>query len=266
VPEDRIGEWYGPDYLPHRGAAAWGVYARVAAEGQRRTDQARVRCMVDTMAFGPTRRILDLGCGRPTFLEALHRRTGARGVGLDFSDAGWREEQGRWLASGLELHRGRLEEVRLSGRFDGITLWHALEHDYRPLDTLRRLRGLAAPGATLVVEVPDHDGLTRRLHGASWAGYHTPRHTAVYTAATLRLLLERAGWRVTAQRRYGTMDPYVLWWLGRQQLAGRSLEGNLAGRFPAFMAGKLVTLPIAGMQRWLRLGLQLAVARAGGEL
>ena len=262
VPERAIGEWYGPDYLPHRGDAAWGRYARFAAEGQRRTDRARVRQAMRSATIGPGTRALDVGCGRPTFLEALHRRTGALGTGFDFSDGGWRDDPARWRAAGLELHRGRLEELRLGGDYDLITLWHALEHDYRPLELLGRLRQLARPGATLLVEVPDHEGLTRRVHGSAWAGYHTPRHTAAYTCATLGAMLERAGWRVVRQQRSGTLDPYVLWWLGRQEQRGRRLDGSLEAKFPAFMAGKVATLPLALAQRWVRLGVQLAVARA----
>jgi hypothetical protein len=133
---------------------------------------------------------------------------------VDFSDAGWRAEPARWAAVGPVLHQGRLDQLALAGDFHLITLWHALEHEYRPLELLGRLRRLAAPGATLLVEVPDLDGVTRRLQGSAWAGYHTPRHTAIYTTATLRAMLERAGWQVVRQRRHGTMDPYVLWWLG----------------------------------------------------
>jgi ubiquinone/menaquinone biosynthesis C-methylase UbiE len=261
VPAGDIGAWYGPDYLPHRGQAAWGRYAAFAAEGQRRTDRVRVRLVTRAAPLLPPSRVLDVGCGRPTFLEALHRRAGVRGVGLDFSDAGWREEPERWRAAGLELHRGRLEELSLAGPFDLVTMWHALEHDYQPLGTLRRLRAMVRTGGTLVVEVPDHDGVTRRLHGSSWAGYHTPRHTAVYTRTTLGAMLQRAGWRVVRQQGYGTLDPYVLWWLGRQERAGRPLDGELQGRFPGFMLGKVLTLP-AAWQRWIPLGVQLAVARA----
>ncbi|MEP7176182.1 MAG: class I SAM-dependent methyltransferase [Gemmatimonadales bacterium] len=264
VPEEEIGAWYGPDYLPHRGEAAWGRYAAFAAEGQRRTDRARVRWTVRYAAPSRTSVVLDVGCGRPTYLEALHRRTGARGVGLDFSDAGWRNDPERWEAAGLELHHGRLEEAGLQRRFDAITMWHALEHDYRPLDTLRRLRDLANDGATLLVEVPNHEALTRRLHGSAWAGYHTPRHTAVFTPRTLGAVLERAGWRLVRQHAHGTLDPYVLWWLGRQERAGRPLDGELGSRFPSFMAGKLLTMPVALAQRWVSLGVQFAVARATG--
>ena len=263
IPERDIGDWYGPDYLPHRGDAAWGRYAPFVAQGQRMTDRARVRTVMGAAALGPDTRALDVGCGRPTFLEALHRRTGAHGTGIDFSDAGWRDDPERWRAAGLDLRHGRLEATALDGRFDLITLWHALEHDYRPLATLERLRGLARAGATLVVEVPDHEGLTRRLQGSRWAGYHTPRHTAIYTAASLRAMLERAGWRVIRQPRSGTLDPYVLWWLGQKERTTGGFAGSLETRFPGFMAGKVATLPLALAGRWVRLGVQLAVATTG---
>ncbi|HUR93316.1 MAG TPA: class I SAM-dependent methyltransferase [Gemmatimonadales bacterium] len=263
VPEALIGSWYGADYLPHRGDAAWGRYAGLAAEGQRRTDRTRVSRTMSAADLNGSSRVLDVGCGRPTFLEALYRRSGARGVGVDFSDAGWRADPPRWAAASLELHMGRLEDVGLSGRFNAITMWHALEHDYRPLETLRRLRALANPGGTILVEVPNHDALTRRLHGPAWAGYHTPRHTAVFTPQTLGAILERAGWQIVRSQAYGTMDPYVVWWLGRQERTGRHLDVDLGRRFPAFMLGKLATLPVAAAQRWVSLGVQLAVARAG---
>jgi hypothetical protein len=126
---------------------------------------------------------------------------------------------------------------------------------------LRRLRSLAGPGAALLVEVPNYDSLTRRLHGSSWAGFHTPRHSAVYTPATLRAMLEQAGWRVERQEASGTLDPWVLYWLGRQDRRGQALDGNLEPAFPGFMTGKVLTLPLALAQRWISLGVQVAIAR-----
>ena len=259
-----LGDFYDASYLPHRGAAAWGRFAPLAAEGQRRTDAARVRRARRVASLGPESAVLDVGCGRPTFLEALARRTGARGTGIDLSDAGWADEPGRWAAAGLTLRQARVEDERglPLGPFDLITMWHALEHDYQPLQTLRRLRQVARPGGALVVEVPNFDSLTRRLHGTAWAGLHTPRHTALYTPATLRAMLDTAGWTVERQDAHGTLDPYVLYWLGRQERAGRALDGNLEHAFPGFMLGKVLTLPIALAQRWVSLGIQLAVGRA----
>jgi SAM-dependent methyltransferase len=259
-----LGQYYDASYLPHRGAGAWGRFAALAAEGQRRTDGARVRRARRAARLGPAAAVLDVGCGRPTFLEALARATGARGTGIDLTDAGWSDEPARWAAAGLTLREGTVEDGPPPGPFDLVTMWHALEHDYRPLETLRRLREVVRPGGALIVEVPNFDSLTRRLHGSAWAGFHTPRHTAIYTPATLRALLERAEWTVERQDTYGTLDPYVLWWLGRQERAGRALDGNLERAFPGFMLGKILTLPVALAQRWVSLGVQVAVGRAPG--
>ncbi|MBA3259169.1 MAG: class I SAM-dependent methyltransferase [Gemmatimonadales bacterium] len=261
MPLDRLGRYYPPSYLPHRGPAAWGRWAALAEEGQRRTDRARVRWARRVARLGPGSSVLDVGCGRPTFLETLVRATGIRGVGTDVSDAGWAGDPERWARARLELRRGLVGEVPLEGPFDVVCMWHALEHDYEPADTLRRLKSLTRSGGAILVEVPNYDSLTRRLHGSAWAGLHTPRHTAAYTPKTLRAMLERAGWTVERQTAYGTLDPYVLWWLGRQELRGRRLEGDLEGAFPGFMLGKMVTLPLAAAQRWVSLGVQVAVGR-----
>ncbi|HYC31950.1 MAG TPA: hypothetical protein VEB59_06640, partial [Gemmatimonadales bacterium] len=75
-------------------------------------------------------------------------------------------------------------------------------------------------------------------------------------------MLTRARWRVDRRLRYGTLDPWVLWWLGRQERAGRRLDGDLEGAFPGFIIGKLLTLPITLAQRRISLGVQVAIARA----
>ncbi|HEX6107304.1 MAG TPA: class I SAM-dependent methyltransferase [Gemmatimonadales bacterium] len=257
-----LDRYYDASYLPHRGAPAWGRFARFATEGQRRTDKARVRLAREAAPLGDGSAVLDVGCGQPSFLEVLVRATGARGVGVDPSDAGWAREPTRWSSAGLTLRKGAVPDALGDGPFDLLTMWHALEHDYQPLETLRLLRGAVRPGGALLIEVPDYDSLTRSLHGDSWAGFHTPRHTAAYTRATLRAMLERAGWSVERQQRHGTLDPYILYWLGRQERAGRSLDGNLEAAFPWFMLGKVLTLPIVLAQRWISLGVQVAVARA----
>ena len=260
VPASSIGRFYDGTYLPHRGASAWGRYAPLVERSQESLDRARVRRVLSEVRVTARSRVLDVGCGRPTFLGALRRRTGAHVVGLDFAADAWGSDPARW--SGIELHRGTLESVRFSNDFDVLTLWHALEHEYDPLDALRRLRALARPGAALIVEVPNYDSLTRRLHGGNWAGFHTPRHTAAYTPASLAALLSRAGWRVERQLRHGTLDPYILWWLGRQERLGRSVRNDLSDRFPGFVLGRMVASPLIALQRWISLGVQTAVARA----
>lgn len=208
---------------------------------------------------------LDVGCGRPTFLRALGDATGWETTGLDTSDAGWAgDEPDTW--SGLDLRVGEVEEACLpDGSFDLITLWHVLEHISDPLPFLERLGELAQPGSALVVEVPDHASWPRRLQKESWIGYDTPRHAVAYEPQTLSRMLEKAGWRVRQLRRWGTLDPWVLWWLGRQVARGRALDGPLERDFLPFVVGKILTLPAVALQQWVPLGAITAVASREGE-
>jgi len=259
VPAERVGEYY-ENYLPHRGSAAWGRWAFLVDYDQWRLDRARLRTVRRTGVLDRTSSLLDVGCGQPTFLARVHRETGARCVGVDFDANGWTVPSRRW--KGLSLHEGELDVVAPLAPFDVITMWHALEHLYDPGASLRRLRTMASPGARLVIEVPDYDSLTRRRHGTRWAGFHTPRHTAAYTPATLRRLVERNGWRVQDQYQHGTLHPHVVHWLGRQEIEGRSWRGSLQGRMIPFIIGRAVMSPLTILQRWLPLGVQTLVATA----
>lgn len=53
----------------------------------------------------------------------------------------------------------------------------------------------------------------------------------------------------------------MLWWLGRQERRGSALDGSLERAFPGFILGKVLTLPVAALQRWVSLGVMLAVGR-----
>lgn len=262
--ESELARYYPPEYPSHRGPEEWGRWAFLVRGSERRMDRARVRRVRRHVELGPDARILDLGCGRPTFLRELYRRTGAHCVGIDVSAAGWCADPEAW--KGLTLLEGTLEareaEVAASGPYDAVTLWHALEHDYRPAETLRALHRLSVPDAGLVVEVPDLDSLSARRHGSAWAGLHTPRHTAAYTPDRLADMLEAGGWTVERSLRFGTLDPTVLWWLGRAVRAGDDLSGSLEPRFAGFLALKAGLLPLTLLRRWVPLGIQTAVGRA----
>lgn len=183
--------FYAEDYLPHRGPSAWGRWSPLVAAGERSLDRRRVRRVRRSVRLDASSTVLDVGCGRPSFLAALRAETGCEAWGLDFSASGWADAD--W--SGLHLLEGGLDEVAsdLPPAFDLVTMWHYLEHDFEPRRTLERLLEHATPATRLLIEVPDHDSWTRRRHGSLWAGYHTPRHAALYDAASLSELLERSG-------------------------------------------------------------------------
>ena len=274
VSAEELGAYYSEYYLPFRGPAAWGKYAPLVTMSLRKTDSKRVdlaRKAATAAAaaaagagrknggVGPESRVLDVGCGKPTFLERLHSQTGCYAKGIDFSDEGWRQEPGRF--AGLDLEVAEFHAFQAGAPFDVITMWHYLEHDYHPYETLVRMRTIAHRNTRLIIEVPNFASWTRALQGRFWEGFHTPRHTAVYTPATLQVLLERSGWESAQLHRFGTLDPYPLFWMGQQERRGIDWSASMEGRFADFMAGMLATAPLFLLKRWLPAGVMMIVAQ-----
>lgn len=259
VPASELGRYYQADYLPYRGPAAWGRYAPLVERDLRRTDQARARLVQRHVALSPHEVVLDVGCGKPSFLQTLIDQTGCQGIGTDFTDAGWRD--GSYAQPSLTLLEGDLHQLALPTRPHAITMWHYLEHDYDPGRTLRTLAEVARPAARLFIEVPNLDAWTRRWQGQYWEGFHAPRHTALYTPATLADLLQRNGWEVVEQQPYGTLDPYAVFWMGQMERRGLDWRSDMARQFPGFLAGMILTAPLFALQRLLPLAVMTSIAR-----
>ena len=145
---------------------------------------------------GKTGRILDVGCGSGDFLLVM-KKAGWEACGLDPSPSACA------LAAkkGLTVHNSKLADFQVPDRsFDVITMWHVLEHLPEPERDLCVARRVLRDDGLLVVEVPNFTCATARLSGASWYGLDVPRHLQHFTAQTLELLLNEAGFSVL--RRY----------------------------------------------------------------
>src|SRR5205823_526603 len=119
---------------------------------------------------------------------------GARVTGVDFKDLshlpGFDE---------IDFHCGLVHEHDFGERrFDLITMWHFLEHDYDPLRTLNLAAAALTDAGRLVIEVPRLDSMSFRLFRERWPGLQAPQHTVLYTRATLLGLMARAGLEVVA--------------------------------------------------------------------
>lgn len=261
VPEAELGQFYTAAYLPYRVEEAWGKYAAFVKQDQRNIDQARVNRVKKHHDLTTQSRILDVGCGKPSFLACLRNDTPAQLIGLDFSDEGWINEPETY--KGIDLRKGEVADLHGEPPVDVITMWHYLEHDYRPQQHLRQLLGVAHPETRLIVEVPNFDSYTRRKFGQHWAGYHTPRHTALYSPNNMEILMKNSGWQVEQVLTYGTLDPYTLHWMSRMEQQGIDWSGSMAPRFVGYVAGMVLHAPIYKLQKWFSMGFLTVVARPG---
>jgi ubiquinone/menaquinone biosynthesis C-methylase UbiE len=258
VLEKNLGEFYTDYYLPYRGDEAWGKYANFVAGSQKTVDKKRVTTVSKYAKSIPEATVLDVGCGKPTFLKMLFEKYKCRAIGTDFSNSGWKNAPSEY--QNLELLEGDIHELKDLPKADIITMWHYLEHDYQPAKTLQKLLSIANPSTRLIVEVPNYDSSTRKKYGANWAGFHTPRHTALYTPQTMTELLQRNGWKVETTFSYGSLDPYILDWMSRKEAEGLDWSQSMETEFVSFVKGMVGFFPKSIFQKKKSLGFMTVVA------
>jgi len=254
---ERIKDYYDDEYIAHRKKTRWGLLTPLYNRAMEKHDRQKDRLVSNYVRLGGKSEILDVGCGAGTFLLHLRRRYGARVSGVDFKDLsmlpGFDE---------LEFHCGLFYRRDWGERrFDLITMWHFLEHDYDPLGTLRLAGSLLRSGGRLIIEVPRLDCLTFRLYHERWPGLQAPQHTVLYSKEMLLKCLAKAGLVVEDYLPYGAFPAYFYLFAGAafKLLRGRGLNPSLA-IYPYFL-GQLLLSPLLLWERQLNLAMQTVVCR-----
>lgn len=86
---------------------------------------------------------------------------------------------------------------------DGAIASSFVEHDVRPVETLRELHRVLRDGGSFVVKLPNYACWNRVVRGRRWCGFRFPDHVNYFTPRSLRELFTRNGFEVT---RFGWLD------------------------------------------------------------
>ena len=255
---DNLKNYYTSHYLPYRGSEAWGKYSKLVEGSQKKLDLKRVKRVKEVCSISPKSLILDVGCGNPSFLKACQQKLNCKTMGIDFSDEGWKEQS--TLFKGLDLQVAEIKDLSLNLKPDIITMWHYLEHDYTPLENLTYLKSIAKPSTTLIIEIPNFDSISRKKYNENWSGWHTPRHTSLFSPDNIKLLLDKSGWKVSQLLTYGTLNPYLLFWMSEIEQKGIQWNKNMENEFWDFVIGMLKFMPTKWNEKKLSLGVMTIIA------
>jgi len=254
---DEIKFFYDDEYIAHRKKSDWGVLTGFFNWAMSRHDRQKDAIVSRFVRLAPTTDVLDVGCAVGTFLQHLRARYEVSASGVDFKDLSASPS-----LAGVDFRCGLFYEQDFgSKRFDLITMWHFLEHDYDPMRTLRTARELLRDDGRLVIEVPRLDSMTFKLFGRRWPGLQAPQHTVLFDKTSFVAAMDAAGLEVVEYLPYGAFPAFFYFFAGAAftLLRGKGLDLGKA-IYPYFI-GQILMSPILALEKRLNFAMQTVVCR-----
>lgn len=154
-------------------------------------------------ATSPGRRLLEIGVGSGSFLNAA-RQIGYEVMGCDLSMPICQRIRRTY---NIQMHGEHLAALAGESRFDVIVMNHVLEHVNQPIEFLRNVHRLLAPGGIAHIAVPNMGCWEASLPG--WTSYE-PYHLAYFTPETLKRTVYASGLSI---EQITTPDSFSGWFL-----------------------------------------------------
>lgn len=157
-------------------------------------ERGKLRYFASGNTAGKT--LLEIGCGKGRFLEAARER-GFRIYGIEPSPRSFAFASARLGHSVAPVGLEEIDAVPgFPDAYDGVMLWHVLEHLRDPAAVLAQIKGKLADKGRLVIAVPNFASCQARLGKADWYHLDPPRHVHHFTPDSLRILSLEHGYAV----------------------------------------------------------------------
>ncbi len=144
------------------------------------------------------RNLLEIGCSYGLFLK-IARERGWQVNGIELSSEGRTYAETRF---GLTVYDRKLKDTPLfvENRFDGVALWHVLEHFQNPYEELQSINYCLKPGGIIAVVLPNFGSLQARSLNRYWEWIDPYAHLYQFDLSTLKKLLRKAGFEIVYQK------------------------------------------------------------------
>ena len=142
------------------------------------------------------RRLLDVGFGGGTFLDAASR-AGWIASGVDPDPVAVSNGKQR----GLDVRLGGIEAfLDQSPLYDVVTMSHVIEHVHDPITQLKQVYSLLKPGGRLWLDTPNIRSNGHARFNRNWRGLETPRHLTLFTWDAMLKALRDIGFQNIRRR------------------------------------------------------------------
>jgi SAM-dependent methyltransferase len=196
--------------------------------------------------YRKTNRLLDIGCGAGSLIEAA-RRAGWDAEGLEVSGPAAMHVG----SLGFKVFHGDLSQANYpADYFDVVTASELVEHLADPFGMLEEVARILRPGGLLWATTPNAGGLSARMLGIGWSIVCPPEHLQLFSIDGIRQMIARAGFQRIRVNSRGC-NPFEIWHAvrhGKNQIPEMANNGRRSTR-PADGAAKDEEMPTAQFDR-----------------
>lgn len=161
------------------------------------------------------RRVFDVGCGNGSIANWMDS-LGYIVTGIDPSSDGIAQAKNAYPKLRLEIGSAYDDLQQQYGHFPAVVSLEVVEHLYAPRDYAKTIFELLAPGGVAILSTPYHGywkNLVLSLTGRMDKHFHAlwdHGHIKFWSIATLRCLLEEAGFKNVRFHRVGRIPPLAM--------------------------------------------------------
>ena len=135
---------------------------------------------------------LDIGCGTGEFLNAC-KQAGFKAKGVEPSRIARVQAIKNYKLSVSE--DSSLDQFK-DNTFDSISMWHVLEHVPRLNKTITELKRILNKNGKVIIAVPNYKSWDAKYYNEYWAAWDVPIHLWHFSKETIKLLLNKKGFKL----------------------------------------------------------------------
>ncbi len=189
----------------HRWTSGYGGFLETPKEDIER----RVSSILELTKRHKIERLLDFGCGKGEMLRALSKKFYVRGVEPEA------EARTVCIREQIIVYSSTKEAFQSCEKFDLVTMFHVIEHMYKPIEELKKLRMLLETDGLLLIETPNaNDALLSFYRNKNFQEFtYWSHHPMLHAMKSLTSLLEYCKFEVISSlyvQRY-SLDNHLYW-------------------------------------------------------
>lgn len=139
---------------------------------------------------GVEKKILDFGCGVGDFVKFMEKENEMFGYEPNKEAISFSQKK-----SSKAIFFSNLEDIKKE-KYDGICLWHVLEHLEDQEKILDIFYQQLNPSGKLILALPNHDSYDAKKYKEFWAAYDVPRHLWHYSKTGMLNYMKNSSWKI----------------------------------------------------------------------